>query len=134
MRKINLIVVHCSASDVSAHDNIEIIRKWHVEERGWKDVGYHYVITKNGSVQKGRKDEVIGAHVAGHNANALGICLTGNKIFSEAQFEALEILLAGLLYKYGLERKDVIAHHDLEKGKTCPNFDVHEFVAKRLLK
>jgi N-acetyl-anhydromuramyl-L-alanine amidase AmpD len=131
MRKINLLVVHCSASDIKAHDNIETLRNWHVKERGWTDIGYHYVITKDGSIHKGRKDEVIGAHVKGYNSNAIGICLTGDKVFSEAQFLSLEILLAGLVRKHGLERKDVIAHHDLEKGKTCPNFDVHEFVAKR---
>ena len=131
MRKINLIVVHCSASDVKAHDNIETLRKWHVKERGWDDVGYHYVITKDGSIMKGRKDETVGAHVKGHNSNSLGICLTGNHEFSEAQFLSLELLTTGLLKKHGLEKKDIIAHHDLEKGKTCPNFDVHDFVAKR---
>jgi len=130
MRPIKLIVVHCSASDVAAHDNIQTIRQWH-KENGWDDVGYHFVITKNGEISVGRPESVVGAHVKGHNTGSIGICLTGDKVFSKAQFDRLGKLLDDLMVRYNLDKSDVVAHHDLQPGKTCPNFDVHAFVAKR---
>ena len=99
-RLINLIVLHCSDSDHPHHDNVETIRKWHTE-RGFTgpdgvegtedDIGYHFVITKDGTVHAGRPVEAVGAHVHGHNANSIGICLTGKtrSQFTPAQFRSL---------------------------------------------
>lgn len=129
MRKVNLIVIHCSDSDNQAHDNIETIRKWHVQERGWKDVGYHYFIRKDGTVHAGRSEDVIGAHVAGHNRGSLGICLSGRNLFTSGQMESLGRLCRDLTLRYGLEKKDIVAHNDLDPGKTCPNFDLHALIA-----
>ncbi|WP_217438624.1 N-acetylmuramoyl-L-alanine amidase, partial [Fertoeibacter niger] len=53
------------------------IRRWHVQENGWKDVGYHWLIDRDGTLLCGRLPGVIGAHVAGRNAGTLGICLIG---------------------------------------------------------
>jgi N-acetylmuramoyl-L-alanine amidase len=125
MRKINCIVVHCSDSDNKSHDNIETVRKWHVQERGWIDIGYHFFITKDGNVHTGRSEDVTGAHVAGHNRGSIGVCLSGRKLFTDAQFRSLEELLKRLCKKYGLEKKDILGHCDLQPAKTCPNFDLH---------
>jgi len=130
MRKINWIVLHCSASDVPAHDNIETIRSWHVKERHFSDIGYHYFISKDGVVHTGRPEEKVGAHVRGHNSGSIGICLSGSRGFTADQFRSLEGLLKDLCKKYELEKQDILAHHDLDANKTCPNFDVHELVSK----
>jgi N-acetylmuramoyl-L-alanine amidase len=129
VRKITALVVHCSDSDVKAHDSIEVIRKWHVEERGFSDIGYHWVITKDGTVHSGRPEEQVGAHVAGHNAGTLGICLCGRREFTKEQFSSLEKLCFGLVRKYGLEKSDIVGHRELDPKKTCPNFDVHALIS-----
>jgi N-acetylmuramoyl-L-alanine amidase len=124
MRKVNWIIIHCSASDIPAHDNIETIRKWHMDERNFSDVGYHFFIQKNGVVEKGRDEDKVGAHVMGHNKDSIGICLSGKTDFTAMQFKALEILLIDLCGKYELEKMDILGHSDLDGKKTCPNFDL----------
>ena len=127
-RKIHWIVVHCSDSDIKAHDNIETIREWH-HERGFSDVGYHYLITKDGAVHPGRSESVIGAHVKGHNSGSLGICLSGRRDFTAEQFRALELLCLDITQRHELDKKDILGHSDLDGGKTCPNFDLHKLVS-----
>ena len=129
MRKINLIICHCSDSDIQAHDNIETIRKWHVDENGWSDIGYHYFIDKRGAVHHGRPEEQSGAHTRGHNSGSIGICLSGRREFTREQFESLERLCLELTQKYNLSKYDILGHRDLNKEKTCPNFDLHELIA-----
>lgn len=129
MRVINLVVIHCSDSDIQAHDNIETVRGWHVNERGWKDIGYHYFISKDGAVHLGRDEQTIGAHVSGHNSRSIGICLSGRDEFTFRQFRTLEKLVKNICQRYALTKQDVLAHHDLDPDKTCPNFDVHKLVS-----
>ena len=124
MRKINKIIVHCSDSDVKAHDDISVIKGWHVNERGWSDVGYHFFIKKDGAVQKGRELATVGAHVKGHNSDSIGICLAGRHNFTTAQFDTLKVLLYDLTHQFLLTTNDVYGHRDFDKHKTCPNFDV----------
>lgn len=124
MRKINKIIVHCSDSDYSHHDDISVIRDWHVNERGWSDVGYHFFIKKDGTVQKGRDLATVGAHVEGHNSDSIGICLGGRHNFTTKQFYALKVLLYDLTHQFFLTTNDVYGHRDFDKNKTCPNFDV----------
>ncbi len=129
MREVNLVVIHCSDSDIQAYDNIETIRKWHIEERGWSDIGYHYFIDKRGSVHRGRDEATVGAHVAGHNARSIGICLSGRKQFTDAQFRALKELLVSICKRYNLDIKtQVKGHRDLQPAKTCPNFEVQDLI------
>lgn len=132
-RLINLIVLHCSDSDNPKHDNIETIRQWHTQ-RGFigpdgisgteDDIGYHYVITKDGVVHKGRPDSAVGAHVHNHNENSLGICLTGSlrSQFTHEQFRSLRQLLDKLFKVHGLDWKSVKLHNQLDSNKTCPNY------------
>lgn len=137
-RDINLIVVHCSDSDNPKHDNIATVRQWHTE-RGFigpdglkgthDDIGYHYFITKDGTVHTGRPEHRIGAHVGGFNKRSLGVCLSGRKQFTSDQFQALEKLLKDLCKKYDLEKKDIVEHNDLQPAKTCPNFDLHKLLS-----
>lgn len=140
MRKINKIIIHCSASEFG---NAQRIREWHLE-KGWSDIGYHYVINngkvfkddkinqrvQDGFIEKGRDDSIVGAHTQGQNSNSIGICLIGNKDFTEEQFNSLDILLDSLLKAYNLTKNDVYGHYNFS-SKTCPNFDVQEFMKKR---
>lgn len=124
MRKINKIIVHCSDSDYSHHDDISVIRGWHVNERGWRDVGYHFFIKKDGTVQKGRDLAEAGAHVKGQNNDSIGICLSGRHNFTTKQFHSLKSLLFDLIRQFDLTTNDVYGHRDFNPKKTCPNFDV----------
>ena len=124
MRKIKKIIVHCSDSDVSSHDNIATIRKWHVEENGWRDVGYHYYYDKNGLRWKGRDETQVGSHVRGHNRDSIGLCVGGKYQFTNIQFKKLKSDINDLLKKYNLTWNDVYGHRDFDKSKTCPNFDI----------
>lgn len=127
-RKVDLIVVHCSDSDNPKHDNVATINEWHLA-RGFKKIGYHYFIDKSGNVFHGREESEIGAHVEGHNAHSIGICLSGKAEFTPAQFHSLEILLIDICGRYDLEKKDILGHKDLNKLKTCPNFDIHKLLS-----
>lgn len=145
MRKINMLVVHCSASDNEDQDSAEAIKKLHTSNKktkikwgkyethgkGWSDNGYHHVITKDGVVHSGRPEKRPGAHARGFNKGSIGICLTGEYEFTQAQFRALKALIDGLLSKYELSIIDVIPHNSLNKAKTCPNFDLYEKILKK---
>ena len=122
MRKINKIVIHCSDSDHAHHDDIEVIRGWHVNERRWPDVGYHFFIKRNGDIQEGRALSVAGAHVRGHNEDSIGICLHGKTTFTDSQFKALRQLVAKLYFEFKLSINNVYGHCDFDQNKSCPNF------------
>ena len=77
MRKINKLIVHCSATPEYKNFDVNDIREWHVKGNGWSDCGYHYVIKLDGTLQEGRPVEKIGAHCAGHNRDSIGVCYIG---------------------------------------------------------
>ena len=94
-RAVDRLFLHCSASDHSHHDNIATIRKWHVEDRGWSDVGYHFFIRKDDTVEDGRPlDRTPAAAQDGNNSGTIAICLHGLEIenFTKAQHTASIIL------------------------------------------
>jgi N-acetylmuramoyl-L-alanine amidase len=97
-----------------------MIDGWH-KARGWRKIGYHYFIKKDGTVEKGRELSEIGAHVYGQNSHSVGICLAGLVDFRVEQFESLKELLRELpdLPVYG--------HNEFNKNKECPVFDVTPF-------
>ena len=125
MRAIDLIVVHCADTPPNMDIGAREIRQWHLD-KGWNDIGYHYVIRRSGEVEKGRADEVPGAHVYGYNARSLGICLVGGGDgivdYTAAQWDSLKALCMRLKQKY--PKVNVSGHNDLDSGKTCPNFNV----------
>ena len=132
---IELIVVHCSATPPDMDIGVAEIDKWH-RERGFNGCGYHYVIKRNGDIEKGRPDHVSGAHVKGHNEKSLGICLVGGVDkdnnadcnFTQNQFYALEVLLSRLKDDYNNPK--IVGHRDLDNGKACPSFDVKSFLGE----
>lgn len=129
MRTIDKIIVHCSATREGQDITIDTIRDWHVNERGWRDIGYHYVIYLDGSVHEGRPEEMMGAHVAGHNRNSIGICYVGGvesdgKTPKDTRTKEQKLSLSKLLLKLKgryCEAK-VYGHCDFSE-KACPSFD-----------
>lgn len=128
MRKITEIIVHCSATPEGQNFTVEDIDRWH-KQKGWQGIGYHYVIYLDGSVHKGRNEEVIGAHCLGHNAYSIGVCYIGGldkwtkahkDTRTKAQKQALIDLLKSLKEKY--PDAIIYGHRDFSK-KDCPCFD-----------
>lgn len=77
MRKITLIIIHCSATPEGRNLDFETCRHDHIHHRGFKDIGYHFYITRDGGIHRGRSLERIGAHCKNHNRHSVGICYEG---------------------------------------------------------
>ena len=130
MRKINKIIIHCSDSDIKSHDDISVIKDWHLQ-RGFKDVGYHYFINKSGNIQLGRNHATAGAHTLGHNRDSIGICLHGRNHFTNQQFSSLIKIVRELQNIYHLRNKDIYGHNEFS-NKTCPNFEVGKLFNRKI--
>ena len=122
MRAIKKIIIHCSATDSIVYDNIESIRRWHVDQNHWFDVGYHYFIRKNGTIELGRPLYIVGAHCVDHNIDSIGICFSGNTLFKDEQFISGRKLLKNLFDVFSLDYSHVYPHNYFNNSKTCPNF------------
>ena len=129
MRQIDKIIVHCSATREGENFDVAEIRKWHVEGRGWSDIGYHFYIDLYGEIHKGRDIAKIGAHCKGHNRNSIGICYCGGVEADgktpkdtrlDCQKEALTAVLRTLKAMYP---NAVIHSHRDFANKACPSFD-----------
>ena len=137
MRKITLIVIHCSAVRPDQTSSAKDIEKWH-KDRGFNGIGYHYVVRRNGEIEPGRPESVIGAHchVKGqnHNKHSIGVCYEGGLDIrgqpadtrTAEQKAAMRQLLEDLHRRY--PRAVIVGHHDLYPPKPCPCFDAaHEY-------
>ena len=129
MRVITLIVIHCSAVAPNQRSSAAQIDTWH-RQRGWKfGIGYHYVVRRNGQIESGRPEWMVGAHCQNHNAHSIGICYEGGinirgqtaDTRTAAQKLALRQLLEDLHRRY--PRALIVGHHDLNPRKACPCFD-----------
>jgi N-acetyl-anhydromuramyl-L-alanine amidase AmpD len=136
--KTDTIVIHCAATKPSMNIGAEEIKKWHVDERGWSDIGYHFVITRDGTKELGRGLDLSGAHAKAVNGTSVGICLVGglsedNKPennFTLEQFLTLKDLIKELKMKYP-DAKKIIGHYQVEPAKPhCPGFNVPEWLNK----
>ena len=137
------IIVHCTDTpadwrlDQPTSAKVAEVRRWHIEERGWKDIGYHWLIDRDGTIAPGRAETAIGAHVAGHNAGTIGISLFGGKgsgihdgfyrHYTSAQDLALRKLIAAIRLCGG-EPMWVNGHNQFDKGKACPGFWVTDWI------
>lgn len=149
------IVYHCSATRPNLDIGAREIREWHIA-RGWADIGYHIVIRRDGTIEWGRHPAAIGAHVAGHNTDSIGVCLVGGlddhgvghahrpDLFTPAQWHtALDV---ARVLRAAYPRAQILGHRDLSPDangdgkiaptewlKTCPGFDVKREIIDRLL-
>tara|TARA_B110000090_G_scaffold52686_1_gene60076 strand:+ start:301 stop:726 length:426 start_codon:yes stop_codon:yes gene_type:complete len=137
MRDINKIILHCSATREGQNISTETIRGWHVNERGWSDIGYHFVVLLDGTVDKARPIKRQGAHVRGKNKGSIGVCYIGGcdadmnpkDTRNEAQKKSLEEIITYLMESYD----DATLHgHNEFSSKACPSFNVQE-VYKELI-
>lgn len=121
-RAIDRVFLHCSASDDPDHDDIAAIREWHVDGNGWSDVGYHYFVRSDGTLQEGRPLERAPAAQLGDNAGTVAICLHGlaAENFTGAQYRTL----IGLAREIdGALDGGVTFHgHREVSAKSCPVF------------
>lgn len=144
LSQITTVVIHCADTPNGRANTIEDIDAWH-GERGFKralwlakqwqphlkHVGYHFVIEVDGAVRPGRQLHETGAHVEGHNHNSIGICMVGRDKFSFEQWESLRTLVQLLLHPandLGVKLTAICGHRDLNPGKTCPGFDVADWL------
>lgn len=131
MRKINKIIIHCSATPEAREHNAEDIRGWH-KKQGFSDIGYHYIIKLDGSIEQGRPESISGAHCVGHNNDSIGVCYIGGcdkamkpkDTRTVKQTEALRKLIQELRLKYPAAK--VYGHNDFDKGKACPSFNIKD--------
>lgn len=147
MRSItDLIVIHTSATRANMDIGAKEIRSWH-KARGWKDIGYHYVIRRDGTYERGRARNAVGAHVAGYNSRSVGICLVGGlsnttgkpeNNYTDAQWTTLRTLVATMVEAY--PDAVVCGHRDLSPDtnqnslieedewlKACPCFSARNW-------
>lgn len=134
MRKINEIILHCAATPEGKDFTVGQIKQWHLA-RGFNDIGYHYVIYRDGSIHAGRNIEVAGAHTTGHNSNSIGICYIGgcdasgkhpkDTRTSEQRF-ALFKLVRNLMKQYNLNINQIKGHCEYA-NKACPSCDMNKY-------
>ena len=127
-RTIKELIVHCSATPEGKDYSVDTIRQWHLQ-RGFSDIGYHYVIYRDGSIHIGRDESIIGAHCTGHNTNSIGVCYIGGcasdgktpkDTRTTEQKQSLVKLLKELKTKY--PQASIHGHRDFS-SKACPSFD-----------
>lgn len=143
MRDLTEIVVHCTATpnewrpNDTTGEKVAEVRRWHVNDRGWSDIGYHFLIDRDGTVVSGRPLEKQGAHVRGHNKGTVGVSLFGGQTSSATdQFEdnytpeqdaALRGLIGDLQAQY--PTITTISGHNQYAAKACPGFNVMTWFA-----
>ena len=127
-RSINEIIVHCTASYEGQPMTVEAIRRMHIRERGWSDIGYHYVVYLDGSIHEGRNVNISGAHCTGHNTHSIGVVYVGgllrNGKAADTRTPAQKAGLLKLLKELKrLYPKATIHGHREYANKACPCFD-----------
>lgn len=131
-RTIKELIVHCTATPEGRDFTVEQIRQWHLA-RGFADIGYHWVIYRDGSVHAGRPENIAGAHCLGHNQISIGICYVGGEAADgrhtpkDTRTEAQKQALAALLQKLKKQYPSATIHGHREfANKACPCFDAQE--------
>ena len=140
-KKTDSIIIHCAATKPSMDIGYKEIRKWHVDQNGWDDVGYHFIIRRNGQLEKARPEGYSGAHAPSHNSRSIGICLVGGMAddggpennFTLEQFLTLKDLVNMIMDKYS-DITEVLGHCDVQENKpNCPGFNVKEWLNKEAI-
>ena len=135
MRTITLIVIHCSAVRPDQTSSAAQIDEWHRRDNHWLRIGYHYVVRRNGKVEQGRPEYMVGAHCLHHNAHSIGVCYEGgldirgqpDDTRTPAQKAAMRQLLEDLHRRY--PRAVILGHNDLDPTRDCPGYKnvAHEY-------
>ena len=147
MREIKKVILHCTATEADKELSVAEIRRWHVEGNGWSDIGYHFVIHQDGTVERGRHIAKVGAHTKGQNVDSIGIAYCGGVVkvkkksldkdkpktkteykpkdtMTKAQEQSFRDLVGFLELCFG-ELK-VRGHNDFTTKKACPSFKMRD--------
>mgnify|MGYP001167830616 FL=1 len=131
MRKIDKIIVHCSATPKGKHFSAATIKEWHLE-RGFSDIGYHYIVHLDGTMEYGRMVNVQGAHCKGENKSSIGVCYIGGmdedmKKWEDTRTDEQRSTLLDLLslLKKFHPNAEIFGHRDFST-KQCPSYDAKE--------
>lgn len=130
MRTITMIILHCSAVKPNQTSSAKQIDRWH-KQRGWKGIGYHYVIRRDGTIELGRAESEVGAHCTGHNKYSVGICYEGGlddngkaaDTRTKEQKDAMLALIKELRTRYP---KAIVTGHNTFANKACPCFNAEK--------
>lgn len=133
------IVIHCAATKPQMDIGATEIRRWH-KDKGWADIGYHWVIRRDGTLERGRPESDVGAHEPKRNADSVAICLVGGindagkpeNNFTSAQFVTLYNLLKDILKRY--PNAPVSGHNYWQPGRACPSFNWRLWATKNQFK
>ena len=132
--KVDKIIIHHSATPDGKTQNWGAIRRYHTQQKGWLDIGYHYgieLVDYDYEVLIGRFEDETGAHCPGQNKKAIGICVVGNfekmPVPDEQWAKALK-LVRQLMRNHNLTKNDIYGHRDF-KQTVCPgkHFDIKKF-------
>ena len=133
--KTDIIVIHCTQTPSNMDIDVEKVTQWH-KERGFDTIGYHYLIKRDGTLQVGRDEDVVGAHAVAVNGTSIGVALAGGGTpsmgwennFAPVQFQTLKSILMKLKDKYDIQK--IVGHYQVDDGKECPSFDVPGWLEK----
>lgn len=128
-RNVATVFIHCSADDHPQNDNAQTMEAWH-NARGFKGIGYHFFIKKDGTIQYGRSVELIPAAQEGYNTGSVAICCHGlrKELFTEQQKKSLNMLCNDINKAHG-GKLFFRGHYEVEKNKTCPVFDFKNWLS-----
>jgi len=134
---VDEVILHCSATrpswwaNKSLEEQVAEFRRWHVEDRGWRDIGYHFIVGRAGKILRGRAETVVGAHTQGKNRGTLGVCLVGGHGSSEKDdffdnFTKEQLWSTRWLVQNIAKRTDLkkVSGHNQYAAKACPGFQV----------
>ncbi|MCM1490702.1 MAG: N-acetylmuramoyl-L-alanine amidase [Muribaculum sp.] len=134
-KKIDTIIIHCADTPFGREVTAKDVDLWH-RQRGFDCIGYHYFIRLDGTVEKGRHEDEVGAHCREEKMNyrSIGICYAGGRdkdgkladSRTEAQKASMLKLVADLTKRYPAAKGRVYGHRDFRKSKACPCFDAHK--------
>lgn len=129
MRKIDKIILHCSATPEGKNFTVKDIDRWH-RQRGFRCIGYHFVIYRDGSIHKGRPVAQVGAHCKGHNATSIGICYIGGvaadgKTPKDTRTPEQRLAIRKLVAELQTDYPSAVVHGHYEfANKACPSFKI----------
>jgi len=130
-QQTDYIMIHCAATKPSMDITAKDIDKWH-RQKGWRKIGYHWVVCRDGTVEEGREISEVGAHCRGYNDKSIGICMVGGideegnpeSNFTSEQWDALAKLVWQMKLPY--PDAEVVGHNEFS-SKACPSFNVREW-------
>lgn len=126
MRSIDSIVVHCTDSPDDKDVGAREIDLWH-KAQGWKCIGYHYVVRRDGRIENGRHESEVGSHAKGFNKYSLGVVWVGRDEQTKPQRESLLRVVTNLMRKHKVGINRVFGHCEINPGKSCPNISMSDF-------